>query len=242
MAHAKGLRDRRVMTMYAGRNAILPPLTGFAAQFGERGRRARLHRVRLQLPRRRPDAAAGGARLRLPARAGAAARRLSVCVLVANLIMDLALRRPRPARARELADVAARPDRVSRLARRAAASAGPAPRRRLAAAPALTNPKSCFGIVVLVGIVLVSRCIAPLISRRTRRRDRRAPGPVADHGTTWFGTTDQGYDVFSQVVWAPGARSLLGFAGGVLATVIAATLGITRRLRRRAGSTTSSTS
>jgi peptide/nickel transport system permease protein len=34
MAHAKGLRDSRVMTMYAGRNAILPPLTGFAAQFG----------------------------------------------------------------------------------------------------------------------------------------------------------------------------------------------------------------
>lgn len=34
MGHAKGLRDSRVMTMYAGRNAILPPLTGFAAQFG----------------------------------------------------------------------------------------------------------------------------------------------------------------------------------------------------------------
>jgi peptide/nickel transport system permease protein len=34
MAHAKGLRDSRVMTMYAGRNAILPPLTGFASQFG----------------------------------------------------------------------------------------------------------------------------------------------------------------------------------------------------------------
>jgi peptide/nickel transport system permease protein len=34
MAHAKGLRETRVMTMYAGRNAILPPLTGFAAQFG----------------------------------------------------------------------------------------------------------------------------------------------------------------------------------------------------------------
>ena len=33
MAHAKGLRDRRVMTRYAGRNAILPPLNGFAAQF-----------------------------------------------------------------------------------------------------------------------------------------------------------------------------------------------------------------
>jgi peptide/nickel transport system permease protein len=34
MAHAKGLKDRRVMTRYAGRNAILPPLNGFAAQFG----------------------------------------------------------------------------------------------------------------------------------------------------------------------------------------------------------------
>jgi len=33
MAHAKGLRDRRVMTRYAARNAILPPLNGFAAQF-----------------------------------------------------------------------------------------------------------------------------------------------------------------------------------------------------------------
>jgi peptide/nickel transport system permease protein len=33
MAQAKGLRDWRVMTRYAGRNAILPPLNGFAAQF-----------------------------------------------------------------------------------------------------------------------------------------------------------------------------------------------------------------
>jgi peptide/nickel transport system permease protein len=33
MAHAKGLRDSRVMIRYAARNAILPPLNGFAAQF-----------------------------------------------------------------------------------------------------------------------------------------------------------------------------------------------------------------
>jgi peptide/nickel transport system permease protein len=33
LASAKGLKDRRVMTNYAGRNAILPPLNGFAAQF-----------------------------------------------------------------------------------------------------------------------------------------------------------------------------------------------------------------
>jgi peptide/nickel transport system permease protein len=34
MAHAKGLRDRIVMTRYAARNAILPPLNGFAPQLG----------------------------------------------------------------------------------------------------------------------------------------------------------------------------------------------------------------
>ncbi len=33
MAQAKGLPDRKVMTRYAGRNALLPPLNGFAAQF-----------------------------------------------------------------------------------------------------------------------------------------------------------------------------------------------------------------
>jgi peptide/nickel transport system permease protein len=34
MAHAKGLRDRIIMTRYAARNAILPPLNGFAPQLG----------------------------------------------------------------------------------------------------------------------------------------------------------------------------------------------------------------
>ncbi len=33
MARAKGLKDSRVMTRYAARNAILPPLNGFAPQF-----------------------------------------------------------------------------------------------------------------------------------------------------------------------------------------------------------------
>jgi peptide/nickel transport system permease protein len=33
-ARAKGLADRRIMSDYAGRNAILPNLTGFAMQMG----------------------------------------------------------------------------------------------------------------------------------------------------------------------------------------------------------------
>jgi peptide/nickel transport system permease protein len=34
MAHAKGLKDRRVMFMYAARNAMLPNITGFAIALG----------------------------------------------------------------------------------------------------------------------------------------------------------------------------------------------------------------
>jgi peptide/nickel transport system permease protein len=34
VAHAKGLSDRRVMTMYAARNALLPNVSGFALALG----------------------------------------------------------------------------------------------------------------------------------------------------------------------------------------------------------------
>ena len=71
MAHAKGLRDRRVMTRYAGRNAILPPLNGFARSFASAVSGLVFINVHLQLPRRRLHAAAGRARQRLRTRAGA---------------------------------------------------------------------------------------------------------------------------------------------------------------------------
>jgi peptide/nickel transport system permease protein len=88
MAHAKGLRDRRVMTMYAGRNAILPPLTGFAAQFGA----AVGGLVFIEFVFSYPGVgltlqqAALGSDYPL---AQALLLVFSVCVLVANLIMDL---------------------------------------------------------------------------------------------------------------------------------------------------------
>jgi peptide/nickel transport system permease protein len=88
LAHAKGLPDSRVMTMYAGRNAILPPLTGFAAQFGA----AVGGLVFIEFVFSYPGVgltlqqAALGSDYPL---AQALLLVFAVCVLVANLIMDL---------------------------------------------------------------------------------------------------------------------------------------------------------
>jgi peptide/nickel transport system permease protein len=88
LAHAKGLRDRRVMTWYAGRNAILPPLNGFAALFGSAVGGLVFVEYIFSYP---------GAGLTLQnavlgndyALAQALLVVLSVCVIAANLIMDV---------------------------------------------------------------------------------------------------------------------------------------------------------
>ncbi|HVS84320.1 MAG TPA: ABC transporter permease [Gaiellaceae bacterium] len=88
MAHAKGLRDRRVMTRYAGRNAILPPLNGFAAQFASAVGGLVFVEIIFSYP---------GAGYTLQeavlgndyALAQALLVVLSVCVIFANLIMDV---------------------------------------------------------------------------------------------------------------------------------------------------------
>jgi peptide/nickel transport system permease protein len=88
LAHAKGLRDRRVMTRYAGRNAILPPLNGFAALFASAVGGLVFVEYIFSYP---------GAGFTLQqavlgndyALAQAILVVLSVCVILANLIMDV---------------------------------------------------------------------------------------------------------------------------------------------------------
>jgi len=88
MAEAKGLRDRRVMTLYAGRNAILPPLNGFAALFAS----AVGGLVFIEYVFSYPGAGYTLQQAVLGrdyALAQALLVVLSVCVIAANLIMDL---------------------------------------------------------------------------------------------------------------------------------------------------------
>ena len=88
MAQAKGLSDRRVMTLYAGRNAILPPLNGFAALFAS----AVGGLVFIEFIFSYPGAGYTLQQAVLGndyALAQALLVVLSVCVILANLIMDV---------------------------------------------------------------------------------------------------------------------------------------------------------
>jgi peptide/nickel transport system permease protein len=88
----------------------------------------------------------------------------------------------------------------------------------------LTNPKSCFGIVTFSAMVAAA-LLAPVIAQNSPSEIVGLPGtpPSKDF---WFGTTDQGYDVFSQVVWGARTSLAVGAAAAVMSTLIAATLGM----------------
>jgi peptide/nickel transport system permease protein len=90
----------------------------------------------------------------------------------------------------------------------------------------LRNPKSRTGLVI-IGFIVVVALIAPLISVA----DPNGFSLLAAHQSpSWdhlFGTTDQGSDIFSQVVVGARRSLVLGAAAGALATGIAAVLGIT---------------
>ena len=89
----------------------------------------------------------------------------------------------------------------------------------------LRNPKSRLGIA-MVGFMVVVALIAPLISVSDPTAFDLFAARQAPSWPHLFGTTDQGSDIFSQVVLGARRSLLLGAAAGALATVLAATLGI----------------
>jgi peptide/nickel transport system permease protein len=88
------------------------------------------------------------------------------------------------------------------------------------------NRKSRVGLLMLVFIVLVAVC-APLYSVDDPNAFDLFAARQAPSWNHLFGTTDQGSDIFSQVVLGARHSLLLGAAAGLLATALAATLGIT---------------
>jgi len=106
----------------------------------------------------------------------------------------------------------------------------PAARRRRVRVPQwvlllLANPKSRGGLIVL-GVMVTIAIIGPWIAMH----DPTAYSLLdARQGPSWrhpFGTTDQGTDIYAQVVIGARSSLVLGAAAAALATALAATLGI----------------
>jgi peptide/nickel transport system permease protein len=99
------------------------------------------------------------------------------------------------------------------------------PRVPLAFRLLLANPKSAFGIGLLGAIVILT-IVAPLLAHQAADEPDYTQ---VRHSPSWsypFGTTDQGYNVFSQVLY--GGRMSLAVAGSaaVIALAISVTLGL----------------
>jgi ABC-type dipeptide/oligopeptide/nickel transport system permease subunit len=88
------------------------------------------------------------------------------------------------------------------------------------------NPKSRTGFLMVAFIVVVA-IISPLISVAHPNDFNLLAAKQAPSWHHLFGTTDQGSDVFSQVVVGARRSLLLGAMAGALATLVAAVLGIT---------------
>jgi peptide/nickel transport system permease protein len=89
----------------------------------------------------------------------------------------------------------------------------------------LANPKSRFGLIV-IGTMITVAIFAPLIATHDPNAFSLLYAHKGPSSTHFFGTTDQGTDIFSQVVWGARTSLFLGAAAAALATVLAASLGV----------------
>ena len=89
----------------------------------------------------------------------------------------------------------------------------------------LHNPKSCIGLIVLGGMVAIA-IFAPLIATHDPTAYSLLDAKQSPSLHHFFGTTDQGTDVFSQVILGTRNSLFLGAAAATLATLLAASLGI----------------
>lgn len=87
-----------------------------------------------------------------------------------------------------------------------------------------SNSKARIGIVTLTAIILIA-VFAPLLAPHSPTATTFTPyqGPGSKN---WFGTTGNGQDVFSQMVYGARISLLVGLTSGAAATVVAVTVGL----------------
>jgi peptide/nickel transport system permease protein len=87
-----------------------------------------------------------------------------------------------------------------------------------------SNGKARAGLIML-GLFICMAVFAPFIAPHSPTATSFTPysGPSS---TNWFGTTGNGQDVFSQLIYGSRVSLLVGFIAGGLATLVAVTLGL----------------
>ncbi len=88
----------------------------------------------------------------------------------------------------------------------------------------LTQPKAIIGLVILV-IFILTALFAPLIAPNDPNKYVGLPHQPPS-STHWLGTTGQGQDVFTQLVWGSRISLLIGFSVGILSTILGLVIGM----------------
>ena len=88
----------------------------------------------------------------------------------------------------------------------------------------VAQPKAVIGLVIL-GIFILIALFAPLIAPNDPNKYVGLPHehPSSEH---WLGTTGQGQDVFTQLVWGSRISLLIGFSVGILSTILGLVIGM----------------
>jgi peptide/nickel transport system permease protein len=87
-----------------------------------------------------------------------------------------------------------------------------------------SNGKARIGIVLL-GLFILMAVLAPLIANHSPDSTDFAPYQNPS-SSNWFGTTGNGQDVFSQIVYGARVSLLVGLVAGAVATLVAVTIGL----------------
>jgi peptide/nickel transport system permease protein len=87
-----------------------------------------------------------------------------------------------------------------------------------------SNKKARIGLVILTTVILIA-VFAPVLAPYSPTSTSFAPyqGPSVHN---WFGTTGNGQDVFSQMLYGARVSLFVGIASGTLATLVAVTVGL----------------
>jgi peptide/nickel transport system permease protein len=93
-----------------------------------------------------------------------------------------------------------------------------------------SNGKARTGLILL-GVIILVAVLAPVLAPHSPTATTFTPykGPSA---TNWLGTTGNGQDVFSQLLYGARVSLIVGLCAGALATLVAVTIGLISGYRK----------